>query len=381
MSATTRYYFDWAATAIPDTPSGTENGAFANPSSRHFEGRAAKAALEDARVRCAAVLGVPPQHLYFTAGATESNATVLYATLLRQSARSILFSAAEHPSIRENCTMLERLGKKTGVIGVEKDGRVTEELFRKALEKQPDARFAALMAVNNETGAISDIPALVRLVKDRDAAPVSIHCDIVQAIGKTPLDLAAWDVDSAALSAHKIGGPRGSGLLYLKTPLKALYTGGGQEGGVRPGTENTAGALALAACMERHAVPAAVTAASAAAAERFARLLTFLHATERCFIIPVDRKAADPRFSPYIVQAGFRNIPGAVMVRALDDAGFAVSTGSACSSSSPERPVLAAMGVGSDERREGIRISQGWSTTLSDIDALIETIRKIIAIY
>jgi cysteine desulfurase len=373
-----RCYFDWAATAIPDILC-PEAAVFGNPSSQHREGRQARESLENARSRCAAVLGVPSACIYFTSGGTESNALVLHAMLRRKSNASILASAVEHPSIRENCLILEQLGKRIGFIGVEKDGRVTIPTLEKALAKQSDARFAAIMAVNNETGALMDMSSLVLCMRSSGKVPMHVHSDLVQAVGKVPLDITGWDVDSASISAHKLGGPRGIGLLYLRKPLDPMYAGGAQERGVRPGTENTAGALALAACLERRALPSIVQGEYGKASARFKELIRFVRSTHGCSLIPEDRQEEDPRFSPYIVQVGFRGIPGEVMVRTLDDAGFAVSTGSACASSAVERPILAAMGLDNQTRLEGIRISQGWSTSADEIARLIRAIQGILS--
>jgi cysteine desulfurase len=375
-----RCYFDWAATAVPHiTLPGAEAEVFGNPSSPHFEGRLARENLENARARCAAVLGVDPKTIYFTSGGTESNAIVLYSRLAHKSGGRLLASAVEHASVRENISVLEGLGKEAAFIPVDALGRVSPALLAKTLEKHPGVRFAAIMAVNNETGAAMDMAALGKILRRREGPPVHIHCDIVQAAGKTPLDLRGWDLDSASLSAHKLGGPRGAGLLYLRRPLKALYAGGGQEGGVRPGTENTAGALALAACLEAHGSPEKLKAEYAAASRRWKKLIRALKSIERCSLIPRDRPEEGEEFSPYILQAAFDGIPGEVMVRALDDLGFAVSTGSACSSFSPERPVLQAMGIDSKQSLEGIRISQGWSTGDEEISLLLEALNETLS--
>jgi cysteine desulfurase len=374
-----RRYFDWAATALPN-PGGASPGGpavFGNPSSLHAEGRRAHEALEEARSRCALALGLKPETLYFTSGGTESNAIVIHSFLARRGTGAVLYSATEHPSVRENCRVLEYMGKQVGTIPVEADGRVSEACLNRALEKYPAARFAAIMAVNNETGAINDLGAISRLIRGRTGAPIHLHGDLVQAIGKTPADIAGWDLDSASLSAHKLGGPRGIGILYLKKPLEPLYQGGGQERGIRPGTENTAGALALASCLEQYAGGGALGANAQAAAKRLDSLMLALKAIGRYSPLPLDRRGGDdPRFSPYILQAAFDGIPGEVMARALDQGGIAVSTGSACSSTKSERPVLEAMGLDQKLRREGIRISQGWSTTEKDIEFLIEAIAE-----
>ncbi|MDR2798715.1 MAG: cysteine desulfurase [Treponema sp.] len=385
-----RRYFDWAATAIPTLSYPQSLNAFGNPSSLHYEGRCARALLEDARTRCAAVLGLDPKQLYFTSGGTESNALVLHSLALRKPSPGILFSAVEHPSVRENCLVLERLGKQIALIGVEQDGRVSPSRLEKALEKvermetpgkRTEPRFVAIMGVNNETGSVMDIPGLVKRIRTRGGAPIHVHSDLVQAVGKIPLDITAWDLDSASISAHKLGGPRGIGLLYLRKPLEPLYTGGGQERGIRPGTESIAGALALASCLESRAVPQQLAAEYEKATERFIQLIRGLRTLPGCFLIPQDRGEADIRFSPYILQVGFKGIPGEVMVRALDERGCAVSTGSACSSGRADRPVLTAMGLDKQASLAGIRISQGWGTTPEDIGSLLETIREVLVLF
>jgi len=196
---------------------------------------------------------------------------------------------------------------------------------------------------------------------------------LVQAVGKIPIDLQNYD--SASISAHKIGGPRGIGLLYLKKAVEPLYSGGGQEGKIRPGTENVAGADAFAKCLEQFVPKNIIQTHYTQAQKRFEKLLTELRKIERCKLIPESRSPNDETFSPYIVQLGFKDIPGEVMVRLLDDLGFAVSTGSACSAATPDRPVLTAMGLDEKTSRQGIRISQGYSTNDDDIDKLISAIK------
>jgi cysteine desulfurase len=375
-----RYYFDWASTAAPANLRHDASLHFGNPSSLHLEGRLAKEALEAARCRCAGVLNVPPETLYFTSGGTESNCIVLFSHIIRQSGGRITASGGEHSSITENLKILDRLGRQTGVIPIDSLGRVTNSCLSETLTKYGNVRFSAIMAVNNETGTVNDIVNLRKTMVNKDAPPIHFHCDMVQAVGKIPIDITGWGIDSASISAHKIGGPRGIGLLYLRKPLEAMYTGGGQERGIRPGTENVAGALALTSCLENRAAPENVVTEYAKAKARCKRLIAELKKIGRCRLIPAERESGDydSDFSPYIVQAAFKDIPGEVMVRALDDLGFAVSTGSACSSSKPERPVLAAMGIEDNLGLEGIRVSQGWSTTDEEIDLLLAAVREVL---
>ena len=376
-----RYYLDWASTAIPDHKS-EDRTVFANPSSLHEEGRLAKEVLENSRDRCAKVLGVKPENLYFTSGGTESNALVLHSCLLRREKGRVLYSAVEHPSVRENCLKLGKLGIKIGVIGVENDGRVSEETLSKALKKNPDTRLIAIMAVNNETGSLMNIKDMVSHVRQNQSVsvpPIHFHSDLVQAVGKVPVNINSCNLDSASISAHKLGGPRGIGLLYLKKNMESLFAGGKQEGGIRPGTENVHGALALADLLERRANPKFLAKEEKEAAMRLNYLINNLKKIKRCTLIPEDRQEDDIRFSPWILQLKFRDIPGAVMVRALDDLGFAVSTGSSCSSTSPDRPVLAAMGLNESSRLEGIRISQGFTTKTSDFEAFLSGLERVLS--
>jgi cysteine desulfurase len=381
-SCAIRHYFDWAASApFEDSIINQINNSrlFGNPSSQHGEGKAAKLALEQARSRCAAVLNVPPETLFFTSGGTESNSIALFSNLVKKGQGRIISSAAEHSSVREGIETLEKMGKPTGRIAVDSEGRVTPDILAKTLAKYEGVRFASCMSVNNETGAITDIASLKDLIRKHSGAPVHLHCDLVQAVGKIPVDISGWEIDSASISAHKIGGPRGIGLLYLRRPSsEVFYSGGGQENGVRGGTENTQGALCLASCLEKYAGAETVKAEYFRAKARWDKLITSLAAFERCTLIPRSRAGAQDGFSPYILQAAFKNIPGEVMARALDDLGFAVSTGSACSSSSPERPVLMAMGVEEKLRIEGIRISQGYSTTDEEIELLAEAVAEVL---
>jgi cysteine desulfurase len=378
-----RHYFDWAASSPEHNVNNSIFVPFGNPSSLHSEGRKAKEALEDARQRCAAVLNVPPETLYFTSGGTESNSIALFSNLMRKGKGRVISSKAEHSSIREGMETLEKTGKPTGSIEVDSEGRITAFAFEKALKKYGDVRFAAVMSVNNETGCITDIASIRDVIRKYQrapgaGAPVHLHCDIVQALGKIPVDIPLWEIDSASVSAHKIAGPRGIGLFYLRRPAEVFYSGGGQENGIRGGTENIHGAVSLANCLEKFSTVKTVQEENIRAKNRIKKLITSLCSNERCIIIPKERLSNEDEFSPYILQAAFKGIPGEVMARALDDLGFAVSTGSACSSSSPERPVLMAMGLEESLRIEGIRISQGWSTTEEEIDLLIDAIAEVL---
>ena len=235
-----RYYFDWAATAPPDyfedgldiDGGGTAGGAFSlsdipfgNPSSLHSEGRAARAALEEARRRCASLLQTAPERLFWTSGGTESNFLVL-SSILRRSLNSqgaILSSAVEHASIDKSAASFKALGLPFNFIKPEKTGAISEAALKKSLVKHKETALISIIHVQNEVGFINDIAALVRRAKENARRGVHFHCDMVQSLGKIPLSLEDWGVDSASFSAHKIGGPRGIGLLYLKKRLVPLF--------------------------------------------------------------------------------------------------------------------------------------------------------------
>jgi cysteine desulfurase len=335
--------------------------------------------LDEARNRCAGILGTEPDTIYFTSGATESNAIALFSLLYGQAGgirESLLTSPAEHPSITKNGEALTKLGVPVHQTRVADFGGVSPTLLEKALLRHTDTTMIALMYVNNETGAVSGLPALAETARRRRGKPLHIHSDMTQAAGKIPLVLRDLDIDSAAFSAHKIGGPRGIGILYLRKPVEAVYRGGGQERGMRPGTENTAGALYFAETLSVRADAAADDYRKAV--KNMSRLIQSLRSINRCTIIPDCRLDEDTRFSPYILQAAFRDVPGEVMTRALDDSGFAVSTGSACSTSSKKRPALNAMGINDALASASIRISTGWDTEPDDIDALLDALHFIL---
>jgi cysteine desulfurase len=332
-------------------------------------------------------LGVSEDKIFFTSGATESNSIVLYSLLTNPkdiSKKGIITSAAEHPSVRENCLCLKKLGLSVNDVGLNEYGAADPAKLEKIFARHNDISLVSLMSVNNETGVISDIPKLAGVCRAKSTKPIFFHTDIAQAIGKIQVDLNKWDVDAASLNAHKIGGPCGIGLLYLKKPVEPLCKGGSQENGVRAGTENTGAAAALAECLARNVEDSVLQTRLNGASARMAHLINTLLSIDRVKIIPQCRTCCtsnDEHFSPYILQIAFDGIPGEVMQRLLDDSGFAVSTGSACSQGSVKRPVLDAMGIDSKTAFEGIRISQGHSTTVHDIDELIKAIKKILEKY
>jgi cysteine desulfurase len=380
-------YLDWAATSPPDREilsAATESALefYGNPSSVHAPGKAAKESLEASRARCARVLAVPPEAVVFTSGGTEANHVPMLSLLQRPVRGSIAISAIEHPSVSEQARMLALLGWETLVIPVTKEGFVTTEAVLSTIRE--DTAFVAVMAVNNETGAVQDIKAIASalLALPRGRKKPHFHVDAVQAIGKVPVELSFAGIDSASISAHKIRGPRGIGLLYLPRRIEPFARGGGQESGIRPGTENLAGAVALALALERHCAAsgkACVPRGTEGASRTMARIIGSIVSSGIGEIVPQSREVADPRFSPYVLQCTNKRLPGEVLVRALSDRGVFVSTGSACSSKKKGRPVLNAMRLSADAQQNAFRVSIGNETTEADADRFIEALGAVMS--
>jgi len=379
-------YLDWAATSPPDAAL-LERSAriageyFANPSSPHAAGLKAREFLEDCRRRLAAVLGCSPSELLFTSGGTEANNMVLFSLLRRRRGRRVVLSGIEHDSLYLPARRLEELGGEALVIPAGRDGRVDPERLAAAMDER--TVLLALMRVNNETGAVQPVAELAEALQRRRAARggrrILLHTDAVQALGKLPFRPAELGVDTAAFSAHKLGAPRGIGALYVRrgSVPEFLYAGGGQEEGRRPGTENLAGAFALAEAAERAA--AELEARLARARELMGRLITGLAAIPGCRLLPEARGSGEPpeRYSPYILSAAFPPLPGEVLVRVMGEEGFLISTGAACSSRKQERTrVLEAMGVSRELAASAVRISLGPATESGDLDRFCEALRR-----
>lgn len=384
-------YFDWAATAPVEEDIIKEAATiatqyFGNPSSAHFLGAEARSFFLQVRQDCAKALQVKPETVFFTSGGTEANHIPLLSLLQRPAAGTIIISAIEHPAIREQAQMLKHCGWRVEKVLPDSSGIVPVEALERSLTD--DTALVCLMAVNNETGAIQPIyqvaDLLVNHAKKTGRRRPKLHLDCVQAAGKIPLNLSHSGIDSVAFSAHKIGGPRGIGILYLAQKSESFLRGGGQEQGIRPGTENIAGAWAFTKCLQRHYLASKTP--EKVPYTRFLqqqimtkRFIAQLQEIKGCTLIPEIRVEEDQqeKFSPWIVQAAFEGIPGEVLVRALSEKNIAISTGSACSSRKLKRPVLEAMGVSKELATNGVRFSFGHSTTQKDLDKLILALQEI----
>ncbi len=407
-------YLDWASTSPPEPRflaegSDIASRCFGNPSSNHHLGREADIKLEEARGKLASVLGASlpgrdagrrgaafgygspskGERIVFTSGGSESDAIVLLSILrrrdaLRDKSIHIVTTEIEHAAVYEQVRLFSSLGIEASFVKPGADGLISPKAVAEAVRK--DTALVAVMAVNNETGAVmplADIAAAVRAASASlgRSSPPLFHSDGVQALGKFEFKPASLGLSSAAFSSHKLRGPRGIGALWLDYDLQPLALGGGQEGGFRSGTENLASIWAFSRAAEE--AEAARTAHFDKARELETRLIQGLEQIPGTIILPEGRKPQDPRYSPYVLSASFPGISGEVFARALSDAGIAVSTGSACSSNGRQhgRRVLEAMGLRPDLAFSAIRISTGFASTPDDIDTFLNTASDLYGRY
>lgn len=373
MSGASRHgdvaYLDNAATT-PMRPEAVEAmlpflaGEFANPSGAHGPGRRARRAVDDARDAVAAALGCAPGEVVFTSGGTEADNLAISGVHERRGGR-IVVSAVEHPAVLRPAA---RLGAR--VAPVDADGVVDLDALAELLT--PEVRLVSVMAVNSEVGVVQPVADVVALVRER-APEALVHCDAVQAVPWLDVATLCGGCDLVSMSAHKFGGPKGVGALVVRAPatsaIAAVAHGGGQERGLRPGTENVAGIVAtgVAAALTLAQRPATV----ARVAALRDRLVDGLIAD-----VPGARESA-PRALRVAGSAHLRfaGLDGEELAFLLDEVGVSASVGVACQSGAREpSPVLLAMGWTSAEARRAVRFSLGWATRPEEIAHALATV-------
>ncbi|MGW2741728.1 cysteine desulfurase family protein [Streptomyces sp. NPDC001450] len=349
---------------------------FGNPSSSHLYGAEPKAALENARAQVAGLIGARCDEIVFTASGSEADLLALRGAALasRRSRPHVITQATEHPAVLESCRALERLhGARVTVLPVDGDGLVDPSAPAAALDE--DTVLVSVMAANNETGALQPIAELAALAHEYG---VLFHCDAAQAVGKIPLDVEEWGVDLLTVVGHKMYAPKGAAALYVRdgVRLEPVVYGGGQERGLRAGTENTALAVALGTAARLAADDLAQDGPA-----RVAALRDDLH-RRLADALPGRVHLNGPRTArlPNTLNVSIDGVLGHELLAAVPE--IAASTGSACHSGThTPSPVLTAMGLDSKRASGALRVSLGrWSTT-ADIETAVTALIEAAAAH
>ncbi|MDR2689124.1 MAG: cysteine desulfurase [Azoarcus sp.] len=363
-------YLDWNATsplddAVFDAMLPWLGERFGNASTLHERGRRARAAVEAARQQVAMVVGAQPDEVVFTSGGSEANNLFIKGAAAMLPIGRLAVGATEHPCVLEPARQLRRAGWSVTEIAVDANGRIAAEAWADALAAKP--ALVSVMLANNETGVIQDVATLAA------EARALFHSDAVQALGRLSLDFHALGLSALTLSAHKIGGPQGIGALVVdkRLELAPLIAGGGQERGLRSGTENVAAIVGFGMACERALSRQFLDVMRLAALrdELETRLLA-LGAT--VFGTGAERLPNTSFFA-------FAGIDGDTLAGRLDHAGFACGSGSACSSARPgPSHVLLAMGVAPELARGAVRVSMGRESGGDEIVAFVEALARIV---
>jgi len=341
---------------------------YGNPSALHRLGRLSRGAIDRAREQVAALVAVRPEQVIFTSGGTEASNLALWGLSQKFSSARLVSGQTEHPSVAEPVAALAKIkGWSLDYLPISSGGvhaLPSDEYFSKG------PVIAALMKANNETGVLEDPRPLGERLR---ALGGFLHVDAVQAAGKIPLDFASTGAHTLTISAHKIRGPKGVGALILdpEVRMSPMTWGGGQERGLRPGTENVAGIVGFGIAAELAKKELEVRAAHA---------LSLRYQLEQGLseLSGVTLHAAESPRLPNTIQFSFEGWDGEALVMALDREGFQLSSGSACASGGNEpSPVLMAMGVPADLARGAIRVSLGVENEAHEIDAFLKTLKGL----
>lgn len=372
-------YLDYAATTPvrPEVRRAMEpfwSEIFGNPSSPHAAGRAARAALDEARTRMARHLGARPSELAFVGGGSEADSLALLGFARRHRPARILPSAVEHKAVVEAARAARAEGAEVSVLPVDARGVLRLEVLEKEL-RSSDARatLVSVMWGNNETGVLQPVERVAELCRAHGAA---FHCDAVQAFGKVRVRVDEVPLDLLSLSAHKIGGAKGIGALYVRdgTALEPLVFGGGQESGLRSGTPSVPLAVGFAEAADL------ALATLEEEAERLRALRDRLEQELRAKVTDLRVNGEEAPRLPNILNVSVAGVPIDALLTALDLEGIGVSSGSACTTGAVEPShVILAMGREGEWAENTVRWSLGWGTQRSDIDRALEVFPRIVS--
>lgn len=345
---------------------------FGNPSSLHRKGVEAERLLTKSREVVAQTLEVEPEEIIFTSGGTEGDNLAIKGIALEYQNRGkhVITTKIEHPAVREACSQLEKLEFDVTYLDVNKEGFINIEELKKSIRK--DTILVSVMQVNNEVGTIQPIQEIGEIL--RGYPKVFFHVDAVQGYGKVPIKIKEWGIDLLTISGHKIHGPKGVGALYVKkgTTLFPLLAGGGQEVGVRSGTENLPGIVGFAkACQIAREISDKKYDEIASLRHKLINKLT----KEMPQVVINGPKGQGA--SPYILNLSIPGLRGEVLVHALEKEEIFVSTGSACSSKKEiTSPVLTAMGLDPQVKKGSIRVSFSYNITEKETEDFVVKLKK-----
>jgi cysteine desulfurase len=374
-------YLDWNATTPPhpqvvDAMNHAASLAWANPSSLHQMGRAAKALVEGAREALAALVECSPRDVVFTSGGTEANNLGLLRPFLRDDGFAqglCVTSRLEHPSVTAVAELLERRGVQVVWLEVPASGRIEPEAVERALARAETApRLVALSAVNHETGVVQPVAEVARIAERHRA---ELHVDAVQAVGRLSAD--AWrDADSVSIAAHKLRGPKGIGALAVRpgVAVRPVLRGGAQERGLRPGTLDPVAAAGFGVAARRALDGAA----------RYERLAPIRNGLEERLIAIGTRLGRAPIVNgtaaraPHVSNLSWPGWSGDELVAALDLEGVCVSAGSACAAGTPEPSRVIAAMLGEERARSAVRVSLGEDTTAELVETAIAVFERVL---
>jgi len=348
---------------------------YGNPSSIHQFGRKAKNAIQKARKQVAALIRAEPDEILFTSGGTESNNTILYGIPKLQGSHldqnHIITSSIEHEAILEPCKKLEEKGVKITYLPVDEHGIIDSNDVTNSIAE--NTVLVSIMFANNEVGTIQPIKEISEICKKYQ---IPLHTDAVQAVGKVPINVKELGVDALSISSHKINGPKGIGALFIKKGLKIVpyITGGGQENGLRSGTENVASIVGFGKACEI---------AKERLNENISHFQTLHSSTLSKIVkeIPHVKLNGHPRKRIFNnIHLTFLGVQGEDLIIKLDEHGIAASTGSACSVHTQKAShVLQAMGFNHEQITGSLRMSFGYMNTLNEVDQTVEVLKKVVS--
>ena len=366
-------YLDHAATtpvpkAVADAMYEVLTGQFGNPSSQYPMGQEAKQLVEGCRSVIAKALGCQSKNLYFTSCGTESDNWAIQAAVWqgRHNGKHIITTAVEHSAVLESCKWLEKQGCEVTYLQPDKDGNIHVEQVENALRE--DTVLVTMMLVNNETGCLFPVKETAQLLKAKKSKAL-LHSDAVQGFMKVDCDPVGWGVDMMSLSAHKIGGPKGIGALYIADSfrnVRPLLPGGGQEGGLRSGTEATAQIAGFAKAVELRSEHLAQKLQHTAEIKEYCR--------EKLLTIP-GMVSVGNGTAPHILSMALAGYPSANIVTDLGEKGICISAGSACHRGKSSH-VVSTLGLDKRTAAGVIRISFSPDTTKEDIDTLCAALKE-----